>query len=104
MNDCRACGACNEPDAIYSIQGGLRHHDVVPSRYMAAKQAVQLVERFKGQRRLVGFWLWDKMENSQSERLLDDEEEIRCGPDEARKEIVQLSTLEINRYEQTLFE
>ena len=35
MNLYRACGTCNEPGAKYPIQGGLRHHDVVPGRYAA---------------------------------------------------------------------
>jgi len=88
MNVCRACGACNESDAKYSIQGGLRHHNVVPGRYTAVYQAVQVVERFKSQGRLVGFGFWNISENSQSERWLYDEREIRRGPDEGGKKVV----------------
>ena len=49
---------------------------------------------------MVGFRLWDISENSQSERWLDDEREIRRGPDEGGKKVVQLNALEIDKYEQ----
>ena len=47
MNLRRPCGACNKPDAKYSIQGGLRHHDIVPRRYATIEYTVQFIEWFE---------------------------------------------------------
>ena len=92
------CGACNKPDAKDSIQVGLRHHDIVPGRYATIEQTVQVVERFKTQSRLViGFRLWDKSENTESERRLGDKREIIRVLNEGSKQIVQFNALEINR-------
>jgi hypothetical protein len=60
---------------------------------------VQVVERFKTKSRLViGFQLWDKSENAESERRFGDKREIICVFDEGSKQIVQFNALDINRY------
>jgi hypothetical protein len=85
MDLCRPCGACNEPDAKNPIQGGLRHHDIVPGRYAAIEQAVQVVERFESQRLVISFRSWDQSENCESERWLGNKREIIRFLDEGNK-------------------